>query len=57
MRFLIAKGLTDREIAERLNLSVFTVHNEVISILRALKARNRSHMAFLVGQSNPDVTL
>ena len=48
---LIAHGLTNREIGGRLKLSVFTVRNEVISIMRRLDARNRSHVAFMIGRS------
>ncbi len=48
---LIAHGLTNREIGQRLELSVFTVRNEVIGVMRRLGARNRSHVAFMVGRS------
>ena len=47
---LIAEGLTNREIAERLGLSVFTVRNVVVRILRKLKAKSRSQIAFTVGR-------
>ena len=47
---LIADGLTNHEIAERLGLSVFTVGKQVGRILRKLKAKNRSQIAFAVGQ-------
>ena len=47
---LIANGLTNREIAAQLGLSVFTVRNEVGRILRKLKAKNRSQIAFVVGR-------
>ena len=47
---LIAEGLTNREIAERLGLSVFTVRNQVGRILRKLNAKNRSQIAFAVGR-------
>ena len=47
---LIATGLTNREIAAQLGLSVFTVRNEVGRILRKLKAKNRSQIAFVVGK-------
>ena len=49
---LIATGLTNREIAEQLGLSVFTVRNEVVRILRKLKAKNRSQIAFVVGKQS-----
>lgn len=50
LALLIADGLTNREMAERLGLSVFTVRNEVGRILRKLKAKNRSQIAFTVGR-------
>ena len=50
LALLIAEGLTNREMAERLGLSVFTVRNEVGRILRKLKAKNRSQIAFAVGR-------
>ena len=49
---LIATGLTNREIAAQLGLSVFTVRNEVGRILRKLKAKNRSQIAFVVGKQS-----
>ena len=49
---LIAEGLTNREIADELGLSVYTVRNEVGRILRKLKAKNRSQIAFVVGQQS-----
>ena len=49
---LIATGLTNREIAEQLGLSVFTVRNEVVRILRKLKAKNRTQIAFVVGKQS-----
>ena len=50
LALLIAEGLTNREMAERLGLSVFTVRNEVGRILRKLKAKSRSQIAFAVGR-------
>ncbi len=50
LTLLIADGLTNREMAERLGLSVFTVRNEVGRILRKLKAKNRTQIAFAVGR-------
>lgn len=47
---LIAEGLTNPEMADRLGLSVFTVRNVVIRILRKLKLRRRSQIAVVVGQ-------
>ena len=42
---LIADGLTNAEIAERLALKLGTVGNHVVHILRALQARNRDQVA------------
>ncbi len=50
LALLIADGLTNREMAEKLGLSVFTVRNEVGRILRKLKAKNRSQIAYTVGR-------
>ena len=50
LALLIAEGLTNREMAERLGLSVFTVRNEVGRILRKLNAKNRTQIAFAVGR-------
>ena len=50
LALLIADGLTNREMAEKLGLSVFTVRNEVGRILRKLKAKNRTQIAFAVGR-------
>ncbi len=47
---LVALGETNGETAAELGISVFTVRNEVISILRKLSIRNRSRLAFLIGQ-------
>jgi DNA-binding CsgD family transcriptional regulator len=42
---LVAEGLSNAEIAERLTVSAGTVGNHVGHILRALGARNRAHIA------------
>jgi len=39
---LVAKGLTNKEIASRLNLSEFTVRNHIHRILKQVDAGNRS---------------
>jgi two-component system response regulator DevR len=44
---LIAEGLSNREIAERANLSEYTVKGYVEEILERLDARNRVHAAIL----------
>ncbi len=49
--YLVGQGMTNREIGETLNLSAFTVRNEVADMGRRLRARNRSQIAFMVGQS------
>ena len=42
---LISQGMTNREISEELSLSVFTVRNQVINILRKLDLKNRTEIA------------
>ena len=42
---LVAHGLTNAQIAKQLNLSVFTVRNQVIKLLRMLGLKNRSQVA------------
>jgi DNA-binding NarL/FixJ family response regulator len=55
---LVAQGLSNKEIAQQLRLSQFTVRNEVINILRKLELKNRIQVAFLVGQgqNGPEMT-
>jgi DNA-binding NarL/FixJ family response regulator len=48
---LVAQGLTNREIAHRLGISVFTVRHHVSNIMRKLGVRSRAQIAFIVGQS------
>ncbi len=50
LALLIAEGLTNPEMADRLGLSVFTARNEVVRILRKLKLRNRTQIAVVVVQ-------
>jgi DNA-binding NarL/FixJ family response regulator len=47
---LIAQGLTNPEIAQRLGLSTFTVRHHVSNILRRLGVQSRTQVAFLLGQ-------
>jgi DNA-binding NarL/FixJ family response regulator len=49
---LIAQGLSNRAIAAALGLSEQTVKNHVTSILRKMKASNRTQAASLVFQNN-----
>jgi non-specific serine/threonine protein kinase len=46
---LVAQGLTNREIAQRLGISVFTVRHHVSNIMRKLGVRSRAQIAFIVG--------
>lgn len=47
---LIAQGLTNREIAEQLGISVFTARHHVSSIFKKLGVTNRVQVAYLMGQ-------
>ncbi len=47
---LIAQGLTNKEIAQRLGSSRFTVRNQVQVIIRKLELKNRIQVAYLFGQ-------
>jgi DNA-binding NarL/FixJ family response regulator len=47
---LVAQGLTNKKIAQRLGRSVFTVRNQVRVIMRKLELKNRVQMAYLSGQ-------
>jgi DNA-binding NarL/FixJ family response regulator len=48
--YLIAQGMTNQEIAQRLGISIFTVRHHVSSIFRKLGVTNRAQVAFLMGQ-------
>ena len=47
---LIAQGLTNKGIAQRLSSSPFTVRNQVKVIMRKLELKNRVQVAYLIGQ-------
>ena len=47
---LIAQGLTNKEIAQRLGSSPFTVRNQVKVTIRKLELKNRVQVAYLIGQ-------
>lgn len=47
---LIAKGHSNREIAESLRISERTVKNHISSIMRKLKAQNRTHAVIMAQQ-------
>jgi DNA-binding NarL/FixJ family response regulator len=47
---LVAQGLTNKEIAQRLGRSPFTVRNQVRVIMRKLELKNRVQVAYLNGQ-------
>jgi DNA-binding NarL/FixJ family response regulator len=47
---LIAQGLTNKEIAQWLGSSPFTVRNQVRVIMRKLELKNRVQVAYLRGQ-------
>ena len=46
----IAEGLTNPEMADELGISVFTVRNGIVRIMRRLRLRNRSQIAVAVWQ-------
>ena len=51
---LLAEGLTDREIAERLSLSQSTVRVSLRGVMKALGARNRAEAkTFSTGRNGP----
>jgi DNA-binding NarL/FixJ family response regulator len=55
---LVAQGLTNKEIAQRLGSSPFTVRNQVKVIMRKLELKNRVQVAYLSGQhTNIDQTV
>src|ERR671915_1303772 len=47
---LVAQGLTNKEIAQRLGSSPLTVRNQVKVIMRKLELKNRVQLAYLFGQ-------
>jgi two-component system response regulator DevR len=47
---LVAQGLTNKEIAQRLGFSPLTVRNQVKVIMRKLGLKNRIQVAYLFGQ-------
>ncbi len=47
---LVAQGLTNKEIAQRLGSSPFTVRKQVKVIMQKLELKNRVQVAYLVGQ-------
>jgi DNA-binding NarL/FixJ family response regulator len=44
---LLTRGLTNREIAERLSVGPGTVNSQVVHMLEKTGARNRTHLAAL----------
>jgi DNA-binding NarL/FixJ family response regulator len=54
---LVAQGMTNKEIAQRLGSSPFTVRNQVKIIIRKLELKNRIQVAYLIGryQNGPEV--
>jgi DNA-binding NarL/FixJ family response regulator len=47
---LVAQGLTNKEIAQRLGFSPLTVRNQVKVIMRKLELKNRIQVVYLFGQ-------
>jgi DNA-binding CsgD family transcriptional regulator len=48
---LIAQGLTNKEIAQRLGSSPFTVRNQVKVIMRKLELKNRTQVVYLIDRN------
>jgi DNA-binding NarL/FixJ family response regulator len=51
---LIARGYTDKEIANLLKMSIRTVQTHISSIISKLNARNRVNAVVLYMQNNPN---
>jgi DNA-binding NarL/FixJ family response regulator len=47
---LVAQGMTNKEIAQTMGSSPFTVRNQVKVIIRKLELKNRTQVAYLIGQ-------
>lgn len=52
---LIAEGLTNKQIAGRLNIAVHTVKTHVHTVLRMLRLRSRLELAVMVYRTNREV--
>ena len=52
---LVARGLTDRQIAEELSISANTANNHLASILRKLGIGSRAQIAAWVTQQRPSL--
>jgi len=50
---LVADGLSDEEVAERLQISVVTVSAELAEVLRKLGLRSRTELALLAPERAP----
>lgn len=48
----IAEGLKNNEIAEKLFISKHTVKTYVSQIMTILNAKNRTHVAYIIGKEN-----
>jgi len=49
---LVAKGLTNKEIAVSLNLSEFTVKNHIYRVMKQVDAQNRHEAVSLIGEGD-----
>jgi DNA-binding NarL/FixJ family response regulator len=47
---LVAQGMTNKEIAQRLGSSPFAVRNQMRVIMRKLELKNRIQVAYLIGR-------
>lgn len=50
----LVKGLTNKEIGDLLHISEFTVKLYVTRIIEKFHAKNRTHVAFLIGTTLAD---
>lgn len=50
---LVAKGFTDKEISQKLQMSTRTVQTHISSIILGLNARNRVHAVVLYKHYHP----
>lgn len=50
---LVSEGLINKEIAQRLDITVYTVKNHLHNIYRKLKIENRNQLAISIYKTKP----